>query len=137
MKDLFTGIYSLFIETSSGNHNALYTALGGRLFNGRALQGTTFPYGVFFLAAGEADWDFSNKYENSIVQFSLFTNESSSSNLETYFGYLCDLYDGCSLTFTNDTLVFMNKKSYRLTAPSDDNNIWQCDVDFDVMVKKK
>jgi len=112
MKVLFTGIYNLFNATP---HNSFYNALSGGLYLYEAPQNTDYPYAVFFLVSGEHDRYFSGPdFEEPVIQFSLFSDSESASEVTDLFTYLTALYDDCSLTVTGYTSIIFERTIYRL-----------------------
>ena len=132
MTPLITGIYSKFVAAPA---NSLYTALSGRLYHAQAPQGATFPYGVVFTVSHEHDWTFTHTFEDVTVQFSLFTNESSASNIGTLWTYLTALYDDASITITGYSHLYMIRSSSRLIREPD-KNIWHYSIDYDCLEQK-
>lgn len=109
MKSLTTAIYGQLAGSS------LYSDIGGRMFKGRAPEGTDFPYVVYFVVSDVTDLTFTENYEDVLIQFSLFSNASSSGEIEDMFAHLKELYDECALTIpavSHDvaaTLVWMKR----------------------------
>jgi len=132
MTPLMTGLYSKFTADTDGN---LYTALSGRLYHGEAPQGVTFPYAVMYAIDQQHDWSFSDDFEDVLVQFSIFTNESSASNIGTYWSYLKSLYDDTTLTISGYSKIHMVRTSSNLLRDTE-NNIWQYVTDYEVMLKQ-
>lgn len=119
MKALFTGIYSLF--NAGGD---LKTNLTGGLHLGEAPQGTATPYGVFFLVSNMADWTFAENFEESLVQFDLYSGNRSAATICTLQEYLQSLYDNCKLTISGATHLYMWREFSRLVRDQE-NSVWQ------------
>ena len=134
MKALTTAIYGKL----SGS--ALGTDIGGRLYKGRAPEGAEYPYVVFMLVSDVPDLTFSEKYQDVLIQFSLFSSASGSTEIEDMFTHLKTLYDECSLSPTNETLIYMMRGNTTLmieghTTPAGTADVWHYAVDYNLMVK--
>ena len=119
----------------------LYTALGGRLYKQRAPDGTAYPYAVFFLVSDVADPVFAKGGEDALVQFSLFSSNSSSSEIEDAYTYLKALYDDCALTITGNVLVWMKRENATLTiedhtTPTGTMEVWHYAIDYRVLTQE-
>jgi len=132
MTPLLTGIYSLFTDTPA---NALHTALDGRLYHAEAPQDATFPYCVMSIVSHEHDWQFDEEMENVLVQFSIFTNESSASTIGTLWSNLCTLFDDADLTVTGYRLISMIREQSILLRDTE-NNIWHYAVDYECILEQ-
>lgn len=135
MKNLLTGIYSKYSETTLGVHNSLYTALIGGLHLTIAPQPTVYPYGVYMLVGTSADWTFTEDLPEAMIQFSLFDSARSASTLMTIAGYLKDLYHWCSLSVTGYTSLSVHCDMEQLMRGEDDT-IWQYVADYRVRLEK-
>ena len=130
MTPLITAIYSKFTSTPV---NAFYTAMAGRMYHAEAPQDSTFPYAVVFSVSHEQDWNFSHSFEDVLVQFSIFTNESSASNIGTYWANLKSLYDDTALTITGYSKVHMVRTNSNLFRDTE-NNIWHYSVEYECIL---
>lgn len=137
MKALFTGIYSHFTAESGGAHNTFYTNIGGRLYFTRAPQGATFPYAVFWMVSHSPEYYFNNElYEEFAIQFDLFDEDQSSSNIGTYVSNMQTLFDDAAVTVTGyGTLIFERELAHLLRH--EDINIWQWAVEYTVLLEKE
>jgi hypothetical protein len=139
MKALYTAIYTLFTATSGGPpavHNSFYTAIGGRLYFTEAPQAATFPYCVYSMISNTPEYFFNDElYEEFLIQFSLFDQDNSASDIGTNMGYLKSLFDDCSITVASyGHLLFERELSGMLRDA--DNNIWHYSVDYNVILEK-
>jgi len=103
MKNLTTAIYGRLTGS------ALSARIANRLFKGQAPPGATYPYAVFMVVTNTPDHDFSNDYENTIVQFSLFSIASGTTEIENLYTDLKTLYDEKSFTVIGSTLIWMRR----------------------------
>jgi len=132
VKALTTAIYSQLAGS------ALSTAVGGKMFKGRAPDGTSFPYVIFFVVTDMPDRTFTEDYENVIIQFSLFSTASGTTEIEDMFTHLKTLYDEKPFTITGSTLVWMRRSNTSFlvedhTTPTGTQQVWHYAVDFEVL----
>ena len=135
MKNLSTSLFSKFTGS------AFSTSIGGRLYKARAPQNPTWPYAVYYLISDVPRPTFTDRIEEAIIQFSIFSSASGSTEIEDAFTNLCALYDDCDLTITSATHLFMERQGASLTSvPADTEagtgEYWQYDVDFLVNLKR-
>ena len=90
MKELFTGIYSKY----NGNE-ALKAAITGFYFT-EAPQDAAMPYVVYNLVSNVPDWTYTEDMENSLIQFSIFDDHSSSTTINDIYEKLTALLTGVS-----------------------------------------
>ena len=134
MKALTTAIYA----KAAGS--AFETAIGGRLYKGRAPEGATYPYAVYLLVSDVPDPTFTEQLEDVVIQFSLFSNASSSSEVEDIYTALKALYDDCTLTITGETLLYMTRQNATLTPEEHTTQagtveVWHYAVDYSLKTK--
>lgn len=101
MKNLTTAIFGLMTSATS-----LYTDIGGRLFKSEAPEGAEFPYVVYFVVNDIPEYPGGKTIEQFLIQFSLFSSASSTTEIEDMLTHLRTLYDDCSLTITDNTLIY-------------------------------
>jgi hypothetical protein len=84
---------------------------------------------------------FTEDYERVRVQFSLFSDSSSSSEIEDIFTYLKALYDDCTLSPTGETVIMMQRTGFNGAmkedhlTPSGNQSVWVIHVDYQIYVK--
>jgi hypothetical protein len=120
--------------------SALTSYIGGRMYKGQAPAGVTYPYIVYSLSSGKSDATFGVDYEDVIIQFSLYSIASGTTEIETMYTYLKTLYDDCSLTITSETLICMKRSNYIFqveehTTPTGTAMVWVYHVDYSVYVQ--
>lgn len=133
VKNLTTAIFGKLAGSS------LYTDIGGRLYKGRAPEGAEYPYAVYMLVSDVPEKTFTEQYENVIIQFSLFSSASGSTEVEDMYTHLSALYDECAMTITGSTLVWMKRSNAQLmvedhTTPAGTAQVWHYAVDFEVLI---
>jgi len=131
MQVLFKGIYDEF--TGSTGASSLYVELGGRLHFTEAPQGQTYPYGVYHLISDVPSWTFDSDMENYLIQFNLYSEKNSSTDINTAFLALTTLYDWCDLSVDGYSHIYMKREISNLTKESD---IWNYFVQYRLEVQK-
>jgi len=134
MKQLFTGIYNLFAP--AGAKPTIYTNLDGKLRLFEAKQGETLPYCVYYLIGDGPDWYFEDeRIFRAMIQFNLYTDDRSATNVCTYTDNLMALYDECTLSVTGYTFLRMERTwEYLLRDPEE--QVWQYVVQYRVTLEK-
>lgn len=123
MNDLLTAIYGKF----SGS--TLSTFVGGRIYLDTVPQDVVLPYIAFFIVSGIPDRTFTEHYTDTLIQFSLFSDDESGIEITTMYDNLTTLFDECSLTITGSTLVWM--RELNLTTMIDES-VKHWAVDYEV-----
>jgi hypothetical protein len=129
MNPLLTGIFTLF---NAGN--TFKTAVGSRLYTRWAPQNTPFPYAVLDIVTGIGDWNFTQEFDDIDIQFNLYSQSTSETEIGTLYSTLRALYDDCALTVTGYTHLFMQYDQYwSLSNP--DENIRQYTVQYNILLQ--
>ena len=131
MQVLFNGIYSKF--TGSTGAGTLYTLLGGRLHPNEAPQESAYPYGVYYLISDVPEYTFSETIETALIQFNLFDDDSSATDINTAFTALTTLYDWATITITGYTSVYMQRELNYLLRESD---VWNYMIQYRLVFQK-
>ena len=127
MKELFTGIYSKY----NGNE-ALKAAITGFYFT-EAPQDAAMPYVVYNLVSNVPDWTYTEDMENSLIQFSIFDDHSSSTTINDIYEKLTALFDWCVLTIEGYSHIYMKREFNILTRG---NDIWKCVIQYRNEIQK-
>ena len=132
MKALTTAIYGKMAGSAFG------TAIGSRLFKGQAPDGTEYPYSVYQLVTNSPERTFTEDFENTTIQFSLFSTASGTTEIENMFSALKALYDEQSFTIAGSTLVWMRRATTVFnvedhTTPTGTQRVWAYHVDFEIL----
>jgi hypothetical protein len=132
MKNLSKAIYAKLAGS------ALNTSIGGRLYKARAIADATYPYVVYTIVYVSPEKTFTEDYEDALVQFSIFSTASGTTEIEDIYTDLKALYDECSLSITGATLVWMRRTVTNFwvndeTAPTGIPQIWCYYVDYEVL----
>ena len=132
MLNLTTAIYGRLAGST------LATAINSRMFKGQAPEGTTYPYVVFFVITNMPEKTFSEDFEDTVVQFSLFSTASSTLEIENLYSYLKTLYDEVPFSVTGSTLVWMRRGTTVFqvedhTTPTGTQRVWAYHCDFEIL----
>ena len=114
--------------------------IGTRLYKGRAPANATYPYIVYMTISDNPDYTFSEDFEDVVIQFSIFSSTSSSTEAEDIYTDLKTLYDECTMSITGQTLVWMVRQNAILmvedhTTKSGTIQAWHYAVDYRIIVK--
>jgi hypothetical protein len=83
--------------------------------------------------SNDYDHQFSEDYEDFLIQFNIFADDSSASNIGTYFENLKTLYDWARPDVTNYTVIRMQREFAQLAK---DDDVWQYTVQYRVLLEK-
>lgn len=132
MNALLTAIFG---KTSG---SLLSTDVGGRIFLDQAPAGTEFPYVVFFVVSATPNRTFTERYTETLIQFSLFSASESAVEITTMYGHLQSLFDECALSVTGSTLVWFREQNLTtmmdgIVTANGTQNVKHYAVDFEVL----
>ena len=118
--------------------SAFGTAIGNRLFKGQAPDGTEYPYATYMVVTNNPERTFTEDFENTTIQFSLFSTASGTTEIENMFSALKALYDEQSFTITGSKLIWMRRATTVFnvedhTTPSGTQRVWAYHCDFEIM----
>jgi len=130
MKELFAAIFAKFNTV-----NDFKTAIGGRFYPYEAPQAPVFPYAVYSLVSDDPDFDFSDDHEEINVQFSIYSEESSVSQILDLFHKLKALFDNAKLSVTGWSLIRCQRSQSRLDRDID-MKTWGYTVEYDILLEK-
>lgn len=131
MKELTTAIWGKL----SGSTLAGY--ISNRLFKGRAPDDADYPYAVYMVVTNTPERTFTEDFENTTIQFSLFSISSGTTEIENMYSALKGLYDEQPLTITGSTLVWMRRDNAVFSVEDHavvggTQRVWAYHVDFSV-----
>ena len=132
MKPLFEGIYTLF---TADTEDDLYQAVSGRFYMGSAPQDATYPHIVYSLVSDMPDEHLSDSplIEDILLQFSLYSQKKSASEVADMFTYLKAMFDDCIVTVSGYSLIEFTRDQANLIR-DEENNIWHYAVDYNVIL---
>lgn len=120
----------------------LNTDVGGRFYKNRAPERAAYPYVVYMIVSDAPDHVMGGReYEDILIQFSLFSSTSGSTQIETMYGHLKDLYDECSFSITGETLIWMQRENTvqqtedHDATPSGTIEVWAYHVTYRLTVR--
>jgi hypothetical protein len=91
--------------------SALATSVGSRIYLDRAPDRTVYPYIVFMIVSDNQNNTFTDLMEDIILQFSIFSNSLSVTEIGTIYDNLKTLFDRCTLTITGNTFYSMERSN--------------------------
>ena len=127
MQVLFTGLYNKYLSDA-----ALKAAITGFYFT-EAPQDAVMPYVVYNLVSNVPDWTYTEDMENSLIQFSIFDNNSSSTTINDIYAKLTALFNWCSLSVTGYSHIYMKREFNILTRG---NDIWKYVIQYRNEIQK-
>lgn len=133
-KNLSKGIFSKLAGS------LLSADIGGRLFKGRADDDAPFPYAVYMIVSDAPDDVFGKKGESVLIQFSLFSAQEGSTEIEDMYTHLKALYDDCAMNITAGVLLWFKRENAALgvedyTTTAGLQKVWAYHVDYLVTVQ--
>lgn len=134
MKNLSIALINKFSATVSGDHDMFYVSVSGKLYKGRAPQEAVRPYAVYNIISNVPDYNFYSLLETTRIQFDLYSEKESSSEIEDMFTYLKGLFDWCLLSISGSTHVYMKRVLANLFRDPDDDG-WHYVVDYEIMTE--
>ena len=142
MKELFKSIYGRF-QIAGGSTPAFYTAIGGRMYLEEAPQNTSYPNCVFGLVNNSASWDFTEDYDEALVDFVIYSSAVGASSIMGIESQLRTLYDDCGFASTDIGAtwkqVYMHRGNSWLDKIPDavsGKSIWRYTVEYNVLLTK-
>ena len=134
--DIITNFTTAFYSRFTASSN-FYNAMSGRLFEDQAPDGTPYPYAVYLIVSAPKEKTFSEEYTNIILQLSIFSSASSSSEIKLAYHYASVLFDECEFSITGSTLVWMKELNLTTiredhTTPSGTTSVRHYAIEFDV-----
>ena len=137
MKLFYAGLMTYFNTT-----NNFKTAIGGRLFQEEAPENTAYPYCVFDCIVNTQDDKFGVYIDDIIIQFSIFSEKTSSVEVHDAMTYLKALFNDCAFAITGGTLVHFYRLNSGLerqeveTTKSGVQRIWHYHIDYNATFQR-
>lgn len=141
MKNFYQGLMTYFNALTGGVHNSFHIDIGGRLYNTYAPEGTTLPYAVFQHISSRPDDTFTEKLDDILIQFTIFSTTASSSEIHTAMVDLKALFDKCTFSVTGGSIVEFRRGGEGLTSEEFETvdglqRGWSYYVEYNVLVRK-
>lgn len=136
MKALTTAIYA------KGSTAAGLTALiSTRFYKHVAPPGATFPYIVFSLIHDDEAGTFQEEIEDCLFQFSIFSADNSSTEVENIYNAFKTVFDKCTLSVTGNSFIHMLRQHAtlfpdELENPNGTGWVWHYAIDYNIMMQK-
>jgi len=136
MKQLSKAIITKY-KASTGA-GTLYAGLTGGLWNSQAPQNTSYPYAVFYLISDVPSHTMQGTftyytYEDCLVQFSIYDDDTAQDTVEDIYDKLTDLFDEATLTLVNFTREFDHLEKIR----GESGSYWQYVVQYRGLFERK
>lgn len=121
--------------------STLETDIGGRLYKGQAPDGVQFPYAVYFIVSDYPEYPGGKTIEQVLLQFSLFSSASGSTEIEDMLTHLRTLYDDVVLTITGYTSIYFIRGNMiptrdEITTASGTMGIWHYIQEYEIQIVK-
>ena len=131
MKNLLTALMTKF----SGS--AFSTDVAGRIYLDETPAGAEFPYCVFFIVAGTPEKTFTERFTDTLIQFSLFSTSKGVTEISTMYADLKAILEECSLSITGSTLVWcreqgMTTMNEEITTPTGTATVKHWAVEYEI-----
>ena len=142
MKAITTGLMTVFNAAPGGVNNAFWTDINGRLFDTEAPDNTELPFAVYFIISDVDDDTFSENMKEVYIQFSLFSDKSSSAEIKDMDSHLTALFKDIKFTVTGWTVDVMKRVMGNgphvewKDVEAGTGRFWQTDIDFVILVNK-
>ena len=135
MRILTTAIYKH--ATTDAVSSGFMSSIGNRFYENEAPEGADFPYCVYMIVSDVKEWQFKERFEDVLMQFSIFSTASSSGEIKDIYAALVTLYDECTFTMVGDRLLWMWRNNLttmrdEVTTPNGTVGVWHYAVDFDI-----
>lgn len=126
MKTLFLAIYDYYSTSSLAEQLT-------DLYNTEAPSTAVFPYGVFSLPSNVRDGTFTEDFEDCLIQFSLYSDESSASKVCDCFELLKTIFDHVDLTVSGYSPISCEREPANLVKV---DGVWQYTVTYRIVLQK-
>ena len=112
----------------------LKAVLVNGLWDTSAPQDTPYPFGVFQMISDVADYNFSDDFEDVLIQFKLFSDVSGSSiELIGMFNALIKVFDFAVMTVSGHKTVSMVRQTAEKLKIED---VWQYTILYRLLLEK-
>lgn len=132
MSILRTSIWNLF--KSNVNH-AFYLDVAGRMYYEEAVQDPIFPYCVFRFFDQMYDFEFVEQFENTAIQFDVFSKTTSADEVDDAIADLKTMFDYCTLSIVGYVHLKMERQFSYVTKLQPDD-IWMGVVRYEHLMQK-
>ena len=139
MKNLTKAIYGHAVTDTIAS--GFMTSIGSRLYDTEAPEGAEYPYCVYLIVSDVNEWEFVERFEDVLIQFSIFSTASGSTEIKDIYTKLKTLYDESVFSIDDNTLVWMwrnNLTTMRdsITTPKGTAKVRHYAVDYNLLMEK-
>ena len=139
MKNFTTALYTHATTDTIGS--GFMSAIGNRMYENESPLDAEFPHCVYHVISDVKDWQFTERFRDILVQFSLFSTASGSTEIKELYTKLLTLYDECSFTITSNTLVWFWRNNLatmrdEVTTDAGTFGVWHYAVDFEIYLEE-
>jgi len=131
MKVVNTGLKALVDAGNSFN-----TAIGGRFYFEYATQSPTYPYCIHWYPNDFHDPWFSEEYEEILVQFDIYDQNTSASTIYDIGTYLAALFDDAIPTVVGYAVFAMLREFCIPPVYDHDTKTWQYTYQYRLLIEK-
>lgn len=127
--------FTTAINTQAINSTVFYEMIQGRFFEDEAPQEMALPYVVYSIISEVPDKTFTEDYEQYRVQFSIFSEKSSSLEAKTIMKALKDAFDDENILTTEGVIISCSRisasiNSIDIETADGSGKEWQADIDY-------
>lgn len=128
-ESLFTALRTKF--SADGSLSAAVTGFGPE----ELLTTTALPYIVYKYVGGRPDYEFGGENEKCIIQFEIWSNSATTTEIHNIFDLLTKCFDLCSLTFSGGDYrsIYMVRQESHFERVE---QTWLYVVDYEVYLEK-
>jgi len=129
---------ALYTRATGASGTAFMASIGSRFFDSEAPEGAEYPYCVYLIVTDIKDWQFVERFEDVVIQFSIFSITSSSGEAKDIYDLLNTLFDEQALVVSGmiqflwmwrNTTSIMKEEH---TTPAGTASAWHVAVDYDL-----
>ena len=91
---------------------AFETAINGRLFEEVIPDNTEYPCCVYSIVSDTPEYPGGHTLEDITIQFSIYSSSGSASEVKDILTKLRTVYDDCSLTLSDESLVYFIREGF-------------------------
>ena len=138
MKNFTTALYLHATTDTVGS--GFMSSIGSRFYEDEAPLDAEFPYAVYSMPANVKDWQFTERFRDILLQISIFSITSGSTEIKDIYAKLLTLYDECTFSITGSTLKWfwfnnLTTMKEEFTTPTGTHSGRHYAVDFDIYLE--
>ena len=105
MKNVFTALVNKIAGSDFSS------SIGGRFYADIAPEGCEYPYCVFSVVSSNPDYTFTEEFEDTTIQFSIYSTDQGVTEITTVYSNLISLFDECTLSISGETFIWMTREN--------------------------